>query len=256
MRRLHERSYMSDEAGKNEFAGVPVVVVGAHAGTGPSVVRAFVTQGARVAAGVIGDAGSAAPLDGAVNIAANLGNTDSVRTFFDACEKALDGLSVVVLVAPPVKTKSALDFTESEYRSVIESELMAPILCMQEAARRLVAKGGGRIISFASMSAKTGVHKNVAPYAAAKGGLITFSRVLAAELAHTGVTVNVIATALMDVQVAKKSADELAEIVKGIPVGRVGHSDEAAHAVLFLASEKAGYVTGETLSLSGGRFMD
>lgn len=247
---------MSDDIRKLEFADVPVVVVGAHAGTGPAVVRAFVAQGARVAVGVLADAAAAAPLAGAVNVAANLGSTESVREFFDACEKTLGGLAVVVMVAPPVKTKSALEFTETEYRAVFESELIGPILCLQEAARRLVAKGGGRIISFASMSAKTGVHKNVAPYAAAKGGLITFSRVLAAELAHTGVTVNVIATALMDVQVAKKSADELAEIVKGIPVGRVGHSDEAAHAVLFLASEKAGYVTGETLSLSGGRFMD
>lgn len=111
-------------------------------------------------------------------------------------------------------------------------------------------------MAFISMSGKTGVHKHVAPYAAAKGGLVTFSRVLAAETAHTGVTVNLIATALFDVQIAGKTAEERAIIESGIPVGRAGRSREAAHAAMFLASRDAAYVTGETLNLSGGRFMD
>ncbi len=84
--------------------------------------------------------------------------------------------------------------------------------------------------------------------------MITFSRVLAAELAPSAVTVNVIATSLFDVQVAGLA--DKSEVVKGIPVGRVGRSEEAAHAVLYLASKDGGYVTGETLNLSGGRFMD
>jgi NAD(P)-dependent dehydrogenase (short-subunit alcohol dehydrogenase family) len=111
-------------------------------------------------------------------------------------------------------------------------------------------------MSFSSMSGKTGVHPYVAPYAASKGGLITFSRSLAAELAPTGVTVNVIATSLFDVQVANQTPEKLAETLKGIPTGRPGRSEEAAHAALYLASRNAGFVTGETMSLSGGRFMD
>ena len=86
-------------------------------------------------------------------------------------------------------------------------------------------------------------------------GLFSNDDALAAELASTGTTVNMIATALFDVQVAG-GAERMAEVVKGIPVGRVGRSEEAAHAVLYLASDKGGYVTGETLNLSGGRFMD
>jgi NAD(P)-dependent dehydrogenase (short-subunit alcohol dehydrogenase family) len=113
----------------------------------------------------------------------------------------------------------------------------------------------GRIITFGSMSGKTGSHKGVAPFAAAKGGLYAFARALASDIASTGVTVNSIATALFDVQVAAGS-EHMNEVIKGIPVGRVGRSSEAAHAALYLASREAGYVTGETLNLSGGRFMD
>ena len=139
-------------------------------------------------------------------------------------------------------------------KRVIDDELTNPVLTILEAARRMVPRGRGRIISFCSMSGKTGTHKHVAPFAAAKGGLIAFSRALATDLAPTGVTVNAIATALFDVQVAALA--DKSEVEKGIPVGRVGRSEEAAHAVLYLASERAGYVTGETLNLSGGRFMD
>jgi 3-oxoacyl-[acyl-carrier protein] reductase len=238
----------------SEFTDAPVVVIGGHLGVGPAVVRAFVEQGAKVAVGVSGSA--TAELSGAPNIALDASGSASIAAFFDACENRLGGLGIVVLVAPPVKTRDALEFTDAEYRSVIQEELVAPMSCILEAARRLVPKKFGRIISFSSMSGKTGAHKHVAPYAGAKGGLITFSRSLAADIAHTGVTVNVIATSLFDVQVAGSSPEKLAETLKGIPVGRVGRSEEAAHAVMYLASRNAGYVTGETMSLSGGRFMD
>lgn len=236
-----------------EFAEVPVVVVGGHLGTGPAVVQAFVARGARVAVGVFPGTDKA-PLAGSISIPVALTSAASVRAFLDSCEQQLGGLGVLVMVAPPVKTASVLDIPEADFRAVIDAELVGPILCLQEAARRLVARGGGRLISFSSMSGKTGVHPHVAPYAAAKGGLIAFSRVLAAELAPKGVTVNVIATALFDVQVAAMA--DTSDVVKGIPVGRVGRSSEAAHAVLFLASAEAGYITGETMNLSGGRFMD
>ena len=143
-----------------------------------------------------------------------------------------------------------------EARAVAEAEMVQPALQMQEAARRMSAAGYGRIIVFASMSAKTGVHHNVAPYAAAKGGLLAFARVLAAETAEHGVTVNGIATALFEPQVKTMTEEKRTSLKGGIPVGRFGRSEEAAHAVLFLASANAGFVTGECLNLSGGRFMD
>lgn len=238
-----------------EFNGTSVAIIGAHAGTGPAVAKAFVERGARVAVGVVANHGvRKTPLPGVVEFDIDTSDTASIRTFFDSCEGSVGGVEILVNVAPPIASGNALDFSAEDYRRAVEQELIGPILCMQEAARRMLPRGFGRIMSFISMSGKTGVHRHVAPFAAAKGGLVTFSRTLAAELAPTGITVNVLATALFDVQVA--SMPDGAEVVKGIPVGRPGRSDEAAHAVLYLASRNAGYVTGETLNLSGGRFMD
>jgi len=228
-----------------DLEGACAVVVGAGHGVGPEVVAALLAAGAKVVADADG-LGATAFLAGGSDPAA----------YLDAAIEVLGGLDVLVLSAPPVKNKPVLDMTPEEMRSVAEAEMIAPALLMQEAARRMVAVGYGRVIVFASMSAKTGVHHNVAPYAAAKGGLLAFARVLAAETAEHGITVNAIATALFEPQTRTMSEEKRSGLLKGIPVGRFGRSEEAAHAVLFLASRNAGFVTGECLNLSGGRFMD
>lgn len=232
-------------AGFDNLNGARAIVVGAGHGVGPEVVAGLLAAGARVVADTDGIAG-----------ASFVSPTADHAVFLDAAATKLGGLDVLVLSAPPVKNKPVLDMTPEEMRGVAEAEMVVPALLMQEAARRMVAAGYGRIIVFASMSAKTGVHHNVAPYAAAKGGLLAFARVLAAETAEHGVTVNAIATALFEPQTRTMTEEKRAGLLKGIPVGRFGRSEEAAHAVVFLASRQAGFVTGECLNLSGGRFMD
>lgn len=228
-----------------DLVGQRAVVIGAGEGVGPAVAAALRDAGVKVVVDAGGIAGTIL-----VPGEADLG------AYFDSCAQQLGGLDIFVIAAPPVKNKPVLEMTAEEMRSVAESELVVPALQMQEAARRMVAAGFGRIIVFASMSAKTGVHHNVAPYAAAKGGLLAFVRVLAAETAEHGVTVNAIATALFEPQTRTMTEEKRAGLRKAIPVGRFGRSEEAAHAVLFLASGSAGFVTGECLNLSGGRFMD
>ena len=232
----------------DEFKGVTVAVIGAPEGVGSAVVDALRNAGARLAV----DGGSydetealrVIPLDG------------RPQTFFDRCETELGDLGVLVISARPVGNKPVLAVTAVELREVVEHDLVQAALYMQEAARRMVKRRRGRIIVFASMSGKTGAHHNVGPFAAAKGGLLAFVRVMAAEIAQHGVTVNAIATALFEPQVATMSDEKRAHLQNGIPVGRFGRPEEAAHAVLYLASNNAGYVTGECLNLSGGRFMD
>jgi NAD(P)-dependent dehydrogenase (short-subunit alcohol dehydrogenase family) len=231
--------------GAGDLKGQRVVVAGAGFGVGPAVVEALQASGARVVADVEGHSGVAFVPD----------RGDAVD-FLDRCAGQLGGIDVLVLSARPVKNKPVLEMSDEELRSVAEQELVLPALQMQEAARRMSAAGYGRIIAFASMSAKTGAHHNVAPYAAAKGGLLAFVRALAAETAEHGVTVNGIATSLFEPQVAAMTEEKRSKLKLGIPVGRFGRSEEAAHAVLFLASPHAGFVTGECLNLSGGRFMD
>jgi NAD(P)-dependent dehydrogenase (short-subunit alcohol dehydrogenase family) len=234
---------------QNEYVGRGAVIVGADVGLGPAIVQGCLEAGMQIATDSAGAHGvGMIPADGA--------DMTSISNFFSAAMRKIPSLDVLVLAARPVQIGKFLDVSAAQLRNVIEQELIWFALIMQEGARRMIPNGRGRIISLSSMSGKTGVHPNVGPYAAAKGGLIALSRVMAAELGGTGVTVNVIANALMQPQVQHLSENERAEMVRGIPVGRFGQPQEAAHAVLFLASDDAGYITGETLNLSGGRFMD
>lgn len=222
--------------------GQRALVIGAEYGVGPAVVAALAEAGTQL----LVDAG-----EGAENISA----ADPVA-LIEAAAEHLGGLDIVVISAPPVRNKPVLDMTPEEMRSVAESDLVVPALQMQAAARLMAKAGYGRIVSFMSMSGKAGVHHHVAPYAAAKGGMLTFMRVLAAETAEHGVTVNAIATALFEPQTATMAPEKRDRLRTQIPVGRFGRSEEAAHAVLYLASPLGGFVTGECLNLSGGRFMD
>lgn len=225
--------------------GLRALVCDAAEGVGPAVVAALAAAGAEVAAD--------ATLPGAAHAVPPGGSPAEVIA---AARAALGGLDILVLSAPPVVNRPIFETTAAQIRQSAEAEYIRPALMMQEAARGMAAAGFGRIIAFATMSAKTGVHHNVAPHAGAKAGLLAFARVLAAETAQHGVTVNGIATSLFAPQVATMTEEKRARLRAGVPVGRFGESAEAAHAVLFLAAREGGYVTGECLNLSGGRFMD
>jgi 3-oxoacyl-[acyl-carrier protein] reductase len=225
--------------------GQRALVVGADHGVGPAVVEALREAGVRLAV----DAGGGEDIQ-------TLDATGDEVGLIERAAGALGGLEILVLSAPPVRNKPVLEMTPEEMRSVAESEMVVPALQMQAAARLMSTAGYGRIVAFASMSGKAGVHHMVAPYAAAKGGMLTFMRVLAAETAGDGVTVNGIATALFEPQTATMPVEKQQRLRTQIPVGRFGKSEEAAHAVLYLASPLSGFVTGECLNLSGGRFMD
>ena len=232
-------------AGATGVEGLRALVCEAAEGVGPAVVAALIGAGARVVAD--------APLPGVAQaIAPGGGAAETVA----AARAALGGLDILVLSAPPVVNRPIFETTAAQIRQSAEAEYIRPALIMQEAARGMAAAGFGRIIVLATMSAKTGVHHNVAPHAGAKAGLLAFARVLAAETAAQGVTVNGIATSLFAPQVATMTEEKRARLRAGVPVGRFGESAEAAHAVLFLAARAGGYVTGECLNLSGGRFMD
>lgn len=233
----------NDRPPEGALTGHRALVLGATEGVGPEVTAALATAGVALAVedGPFGKA--------------KVDHPDPVARVAEAAE-ALGGLDILVHCPPPVVNKPVAQMTADELRSVVEADLVVPALQMQAAARIMGDAGYGRIVALASMSGKAGVHHNVAPYAAAKGGLLTFIRVLAAETADQGVTVNGIATALFEPQAATMTQDKRDRLRGQIPVGRFGRSVEAAHAVLYLVSPLGGFVTGECLNLSGGRFMD
>jgi NAD(P)-dependent dehydrogenase (short-subunit alcohol dehydrogenase family) len=175
---------------RNEFAGRGAVIVGADVGLGPAIVQAFTEADMQIAT-------DGAAAHGVGTVPSQGAEPASISAFFDAALRRVPSLDVLVLAARPVTIGKFLEVSAAQLRSVIEEELVWFALIMQEGARRMIPNGRGRIISLSSMSGKTGVHPNVGPYAAAKGGLIALSRVMAAELGGTGITVNVIANALM-----------------------------------------------------------
>jgi 3-oxoacyl-[acyl-carrier protein] reductase len=232
-----------------DFSGRHIAIVGTAHGSGADIARAFIEAGAAVATDTAVERAKAVQ-------AIDYGKSTDIAAWFDALEAALGPVDTLVLSAKPVTTGSFLTMPAETFVAVVQQELIWFGLMMQEASKRMSRRGFGRIVGLCSMSGKTGVHHNVAPFAAAKGGLIALSRALAAEVAATGVTVNMIANALMEQQVSHHPPERQAELAKGIPVGRFGKAREAAQAVLYLASQDAGFITGETLNFSGGRFMD
>ncbi len=232
-----------------EFEGAGVVVFG-QSQVSLAVADAFLNAGARVV--------TDRDLKSDVFDAAQGQSPEAVcpKEFFGKCEAAIGNLDVVVLTMPPIKSLSLFDTGTAELREIVEKGLVLPVGFMQEAANRMMKKGAGRIIVIASMSGKTGPHRNVAPFAAAHGGLFAYARVLATEVAASGVTVNGIATARLEDPTSALSEAARQELQRGFPVGRFGRVDEVAAAALYLASQNAGFVTGECMNLSGGRFMD
>ncbi|WP_157220099.1 SDR family NAD(P)-dependent oxidoreductase [Flavisphingomonas formosensis] len=228
------------------LTGWKAAVTLADAGVMPAVVAALVAAGAEV----VVDSGAA---DGATVVGPVAGDASG---FLTRCEAAVGPLDILVVGSGLVRNKPILDVADEDLAATIAEELVQPAILMREAARAMLTRNGGRIVAFGSMSGKTGVHHNTAPAAAAKGGLFAFVRALAAEVAEGGVTVNAIATALFEPQTATMTEEKRTLLRGAVPVGRFGRSEEAAHAVLYLVDPDGGYVTGECLNLSGGRFMD
>jgi 3-oxoacyl-[acyl-carrier protein] reductase len=250
----------------SEFKGRSVLVIGGAKGIGKAVVEAFAEHGAKVAIGYHSDADAGrriaqSALTAGASVSAahpvDVADAASVKSFFDLAESEVGPCEVVVLTAGRLVVSPVMELSDEAWAASLATNLTGAMYCLRETARRMVPRHRGRIIAFASMAGKSGVHPGVGAYAAAKGGVITLARSLAAEIAPFGVTVNVVAPALVETDMlAALPPERKQQMVGTVPVGRMGQPVEAAHAVLFLASDRAGFITGETLNVSGGRFMD
>jgi 3-oxoacyl-[acyl-carrier protein] reductase len=148
-----------------------------------------------------------------------------------------------------------LDITESDWDHVVAVNLKSTFLCSQAAARHMIEQKNGVIINIASIDAKTRTTGN-AHYAAAKAGVISFTRTMACEMADHGIRVNAVAPGWILTDPQKAGTERWLKIAEDIPVHRFGSPEDVAEAVLFLASDSAAYITGEVLDVNGGLFMD
>jgi len=169
---------------------------------------------------------------------------------------ALGGLDVLVNNAGVYPRVPFLDMRESDWDLVLDVNLKGGFFCAQAAARAMIAgHRRGSVINMASQAirgAVRGVH-----YSASKGGVVAMTRAMALELAPHGIRVNAIAPGLTDTAQPRygNTEDELAVMARAVPLGRMAQPDDIAGIAVFLASEEAGHVTGQTVHVNGGSFM-
>jgi NAD(P)-dependent dehydrogenase (short-subunit alcohol dehydrogenase family) len=185
--------------------------------------------------------------------AADVGDAGQVGRMFEEIDRRFSRLDILVNNAGTQVWKPLLDLTEDEWDRVIDTNLKGCFLCTQQAGRRMKA-GGGRIVNIGSGCSKI-AFPNLVSYTASKGGIEMFTRVAALELAPYGVTVNCVAPGAIEVERTKLEVADYAGTWGPLtPLGRIGTPLDVAHAVMFLASERASFITAQTLWVDGGLF--
>ncbi|HJP18347.1 MAG TPA: 3-oxoacyl-ACP reductase FabG [Nitrospinota bacterium] len=183
---------------------------------------------------------------------ADVSNNKEVTALFDFIRKKFNTLDILINNAGIIKDSLLLSMELSDWDLVQDVNLRGAFLCSKFAVEMMMLNHHGKIINIASIGAIKG-GRGQTNYAAAKGGLISFTRACAVELAAKGIQVNAVLPGMiltaMSKRVRKKAGEE---ILKNIPVGRFGEPVEIANLVLFLASEKSNYITGQAISIDGG----
>jgi 3-oxoacyl-[acyl-carrier protein] reductase len=242
-----------------DLSGKTALVTGASGGIGGAIARALHGAGATVMLHGTRRAALdelAASLRERVFVAASdLADPAATDALVKGAEEAMGQLDILVNNAGLTRDMLAMRMKDEDWQKVIDVDLTAGFRLARASLRGMVRRRWGRIIAITSVVGATG-NPGQANYAAAKAGMVGMSKALAAEVAQRGITVNCvapgfIATAMTDAL----TAEQKTRIAASIPLGRVGTPDEVASGVLFLASEEARYITGQTLHINGGLAM-
>ena len=221
-------------------------------------------EGASVAINYRGSADAAQALADEINAAggraqpyaADVTDYDAVRAMVEAIVTDMGRLDVLVNNAGFVQPRRFVETTPAEWHAQIDVGLYGVIHCCHAAVPHLAAGGCGRIVNLAGDSARVG-EARLAITAASRGGVLALTKSLAKELGRDGITVNAVALGLLETSHSDQAwlAEHMAKIVRNYPLGRIGTPADVAPMVTFLASEGAGWVTGQVLSVSGGFSM-
>lgn len=242
-----------------DFAGKVVLVTGASRGIGKAIASAFAALNATVIGTATSESGAQAITDylGGKGFGMVL-NSLEPATFADFIkgveEKAGGTIDVLVNNAGITRDNLFMRMKDEEWDQVISCNLTAVSKLCQLCMRGMMKKRNGRIINITSVVGETG-NAGQCNYAAAKAGLIGFSKSLAKELAPRNVTVNCVAPGFITTDMTAVLSDEIKEnLLKAVPLGAMGTADDIADAVVFLASDGAKYITGTTLDVNGGMY--
>lgn len=243
--------------------GKVALVTGASRGIGQAIALELAAQGATVIGTATSDAGAAAIADyllaaGATGIGLRLQVTEAgaCEALVAQIEKEYGPITVLVNNAGITRDNLLMRMKDEEWDAIMDTNLK-PVYKLSKAVMRGMMKARwGRIINIASVVGATG-NAGQTNYSAAKAALFGFTKSLAKEIGSRGVTVNAVAPGFIDTDMTKGLPDEQkAQLVANIALGRLGDPKDIADAVGFLASDKAGYITGNTIHVNGGMFMN
>lgn len=243
--------------------GQIALVTGASRGIGHAIALELGRQGAKVV-------GTATSSDGAEKISAALkgknlagrgvvldvNSADSIAAVLSETEKDGGAPTILVNNAGITRDNLLLRMSEEEWDAILNTNLKSVYRMTKACLRAMTRARWGRIISISSVVGAMG-NAGQANYAAAKAGLVGFTKALAREVGSRNITANAVAPGFIDTDMTRALPDAQREaLIKQIPLGRLGTAEEIAHAVAFLASPQAGYITGVTLHVNGGMYMN
>jgi 3-oxoacyl-[acyl-carrier protein] reductase len=242
-----------------ELTGKTALVTGATGGIGAAIARALHKQGATVSiSGTRRDVldGLAGELKERVHVLpCNLADKEAVEALVPACEQAMGKLDILVANAGITKDNLLVQLRDEDWDQVVAVNLTATFRLARAAVRGMMRRRAGRIIGISSVVGATG-NPGQSNYTATKAGIVGMIKSIAAEYAKRGVTANAIAPGFIATAMTDALNDKQREtILARVPAGRLGAAAEIAAAAVFLASDEAAYVTGQTLHVNGGMAM-
>ena len=242
------------------LTGEIALVTGASRGIGAAIAAELAAQGAKVIGTATTESGAAAineklaPSGGAGRVL-NVTDGAAVEALTDSIGKEFGAVSILVNNAGITRDQLLMRMKDEDWQAILDTNLSSVYRTSKAVMRGMMKARKGRIISIASVIGLTG-NPGQANYAAAKAGIIAFSKSLAREIGSRGVTVNVVAPGFIDTDMTKGLPEEGKNaMLAQIALGRFGEPADIARAVAFLASPAAAYITGETLHVNGGMYM-
>ncbi len=239
--------------------GKKVLITGATGGIGQAIAKAFSKNGA-----IVGISGTteeklmnlASQISGETHIfPCDLSDSTQVELLFEKAEEAMGQVDILVCNAGVTKDNLVLRMKNEDFDDVININLRSTFLLNRAAIKKMIRRRNGRIINIASVVAISG-NQGQANYVASKAGMIGMSKSFAAEVASRGITVNTIAPGFIETAMTDILTNTQKEnILRSIPAGKMGTPDDVASGILFLASDEASYINGQTLHINGGMLM-
>jgi 3-oxoacyl-[acyl-carrier protein] reductase len=240
--------------------GETALVTGASRGIGAAIAETLAAHGAKVIGTATSEAGAQAigarlAAHGGAGRCLNVTDGAAVEALIDAIGKEFGAVTILVNNAGITRDQLLMRMKDEDWQAIIDTNLSSVYRTSKAVMRGMMKARKGRIVSIASVVGVTG-NPGQANYAAAKAGIIAFSKSLAREIGSRGITVNVVAPGFIDTDMTRALTEEQRHALLGqIALGRLGTPDDIAQAVLFLASPAAAYITGETMHVNGGMYM-